>query len=43
MSHDSLNINVMELFGVVWTAYVMIVIRKGLPEWTGGGGSDERR
>ena len=25
---DSLSINVLELFSIVWTAYVMIVIRK---------------
>ena len=31
MGHDSLSINVLELFGMVWTAYVIIVIRKDLP------------
>ena len=31
MGYDSLSINALELFGMVWTAYVMIVIRKDLP------------
>ena len=31
MGHDSLSINVLELFGMVWTAYVMIAIRKDRP------------
>lgn len=31
ISHDSLSINVLERFGMVWTAYVVIVIRKDLP------------
>ena len=31
MGYDSLSINVLKLFGMVWTAYVMIVIRKDLP------------
>ena len=31
MDYDSLSINVLELFGMVWTAYMMIVIRKDLP------------
>ena len=33
--YDSLSINVLELFGMVWTAYVMIVIRKDLPDRVG--------
>ena len=37
MSYDSLLIKVLELFGMVWTSYVMIVIRKDLP------GRDEER
>ena len=35
MGYDSLSINVLELFGMVWTAYVMIVIRKDLPDRVG--------
>lgn len=31
LSHDSLSINVLELLCMVWTAYVMIVIRNDLP------------
>ena len=31
MGYDSLSINVQELLGMVWTANVMIVIRKNLP------------
>ena len=30
-----MSMNVLELFGMVWTANVMIVIRKELPEWEG--------
>ena len=29
--YDSLSINVLELFGMVWTVCVIIVIRKDLP------------
>ena len=35
MGYDSLLINVLELVGMVWTAYVMIVIRKDLPRRDG--------
>ena len=35
MGYDSPSINVLELFGMVWTTYVMIVIRKDLPGWAG--------
>ena len=28
VGHDSLSINVSELFGMMWTAYLVIVIRK---------------
>ena len=31
VGYVSLSINVLELFGMVWTAYVMIVIRKDRP------------
>ena len=40
VGYDSLSINVLELFGMVWTAYVMIVIRKDPPGR--GGGTLER-
>lgn len=32
VGHDSLSINVLELFGTVWTAFAMIVIKKESPE-----------
>ena len=36
VGYDSLSINVLELFGMVWTAYVMVVIRTDLPRGEGG-------
>ena len=33
--YDSLSINVLELFGMMWTAYMMIVIRRDLPSRDG--------
>ena len=35
VGYDSLSKNVLELFGMVWTAYVMIVIKKDLPRREG--------
>ena len=35
VDHDSLSIYVFELFGMVWTAYVVIVIRKNYLGETG--------
>ena len=35
VGYDSLSINVLELFGMVWTAYVMIVVRNDLPRREG--------
>ena len=35
VGHDNLSINVLGLFGMVWTAYVMIVIRKTCRAGTG--------
>ena len=35
VGYDILSINVLELFGIVWTAYVMIVITKDLPKREG--------
>ena len=35
MGHDSLSINVLELFGMVWTSCVMIAIRQDLPSRDG--------
>lgn len=32
VGYDSLSINVLELFGTVWTAFAMIVIKKESPE-----------
>ena len=32
VGYDSLSINVLERFGMVWTVYVMIVIRKDYPD-----------
>ena len=37
VGYDSLSINVLELFGMVWTVYMMIVIRMT----RGGGGVDK--
>lgn len=35
VSYDSLSKNVLELFGIVWTAYVLIMIKKDLPRREG--------
>ena len=43
VGYGSLSINVLELFGMVWTAYVMIVMRGEVAGREGEVVRDERR